>query len=84
MFVVSDNFDIKVYLSEISESCNSNAIKAMRSKSKRADSQMTFDYINKNSATNGHLDDINKVIDKMCKIMVSLNEHQWHNPMIFF
>lgn len=48
----------------------------MRTKSKRADSQMTFDYINKNSATNGHLDNINKFIGKMCKIMVSLNEHQ--------
>lgn len=48
----------------------------MRTKSKRADSQLTFDYINKNSATNGHLDNINKFIGKMCKIMVSLNEHQ--------
>ena len=54
--------NITTGVSETSESYIISAIKTMRPHSKRPDSQMIFDYINKNSATNGTLDDNNKVI----------------------
>ena len=62
MIVVSDKADIMVDVSEISKSC---ILKVMRSNSKRAESKTIFDYMNKHSAFNGNLDDVNKVIDKM-------------------
>lgn len=49
-------------VSEASESYIISAIKTMRPHSKRPDSQMIFDHINKHSATNGTLDDNSKVI----------------------